>query len=136
MFKLDEEKPSASVLWPEARAASRRILSGTSTPLLQRDFAYSLNPDGNLICLEAGTGRQIWETDHVTRQKTGRSACMHMTVSGSFVFIYNELGELILARLSPRGYEELCRTTLMQPSYPFGGIKLTWAAPSFANNCV
>src|SRR5262249_12005629 len=103
---------------------------------LQRDYGYSLNPDGNLICLEAGTGRQIWETDQVTHQKTGRSACMHMTVSGSLVFIYNELGELILAHLSPRGYEELIRTTLMQPSYPFGGIKLTWAAPSFANRCV
>jgi len=27
---------------------------------------------------------------------------MHMTVNGSSVFIYNELGELILAQLSPR----------------------------------
>jgi outer membrane protein assembly factor BamB len=136
MLKLDEKKSSASVLWPEARAATRRILSGTSTPLLQGDYVYSLNPDGNLICLEAGTGRPIWETDRVTRQKPGRSACMHMTVNGRSVFIYNELGELILAQLSPQGYEEICRTTLMQPTYPFGGKKLTWAAPSFANRCV
>ena len=140
MLQLDEKKPSASVLWPEARAASRRILSGTSTPLLQGDYVYSLNPDGNLICLEAGTGNQIWETDKVTRQKTGSSACMHMAVNGKGesirTFIYNELGELILAHLSPRGYEELCRTTLIHPTYSFGGKKLTWAAPSFANRCV
>jgi outer membrane protein assembly factor BamB len=136
MMKLDENKASASVLWPETRAATRRILSGTSTPLLQGDYVYTLNPDGNLVCLEAGTGRQIWETDQVTRQKTGRSACMHMTVNGNSVFIYNELGELILTQLSPQGYEELCRTTLMQPTYSFGGKKLTWAAPSFANRCV
>src|SRR5439155_22525008 len=136
MLKLDEKKPSASVLWPESRAATRRILSGTSTPLLQGNYVYSLNPDGNLVCLEADTGRQIWETDQVTRQKTGRSACMHMTVNGSSVFIYNELGELILTHLSPRGYKEICRTTLIEPSYPFGGKKLTWAAPSFANRAV
>jgi outer membrane protein assembly factor BamB len=136
MLKLDEKKPSASVLWPEARAASRRILSGTSTPLLQGDYVYSLDADGNLACLEAGTGRPIWETDQVTRQKTGRSACMHMTVNGNSVFIYNELSELILAHLSPQGYEEVCRTTLLQPTYPFGGKKLTWAAPSFAHRCV
>ena len=61
MFKLDEKKPSASVLWPESRAATRRILSGTSTPLLQANHVYSLNPAGNLVCLEAQTGRQIWE---------------------------------------------------------------------------
>jgi hypothetical protein len=136
MLKLDGHKPVASVLWPESRAETRRILSGTSTPLLHRNYAYSLNPDGNLICLEADTGRQIWETDRVTRQKTGRSACMHMTENGSSVFIYNELGELILAHLSPQGYEEICRTALVVPTYGFGGKQLTWAAPSFANRHV
>jgi outer membrane protein assembly factor BamB len=124
------------VLWPESRAETRRILSGTSTPLLRGNYVYSLNSAGNLVCLEVETGRQIWETDQVTRQKTGRSACMHMTVSGSSVFIYNELGELILAHLSPQGYQEISRTTLVEPTYPFGGKKLTWAAPSFANRHV
>ena len=136
MLKLDEHKPSVSVLWPESRAATRRILSGTSTPLLQGNYVYSLNPAGNLVCLEAETGRQIWETDQVTRQKNGSSACMHMTVNGSSVFIYNELGELILAHLSPQGYEEICRTTLVEPTYAFGGRRLTWAAPSFASRHV
>jgi len=136
MLKLDEHKPVASVLWPESRAETRRILSGTSTPLLQGDYVYSLNSAGNLVCLELETSRQLWETDKVTRQKTGRSACMHMTLNGRSVFIYNELGELILAHLSPQGYEEICRTTLVEPTYPFGGRKLTWAAPSFANRHV
>jgi len=136
MLKLDGKKPSASVLWPESRVATRRILSGTSTPLLQGNYVYSLSPDGNLVCLDAETGRQIWETDQVTRPKSGSSATMHMTVNGSSVFIYNELGELILAHLSPQGYKEICRTRLVEPTYPFGGKKLTWAAPSFANRHV
>jgi outer membrane protein assembly factor BamB len=136
MLKLDDKKPSASVLWPESRVATRRILSGTSTPLLQAGYVYSLNPAGNLVCLEADTGRQIWETDQVTREKKGSSACMHMTVNGRSVFIYNEVGELIMAHLSPEGYEEICRTTLLEPTYAFGGKKLTWAAPSFANGHV
>ena len=136
MLRLDENKPVASVLWPESRVETRRILSGTSTPLLRENYVYSLNPNGNLVCLEAETGRQLWETDKVTLQKTGRSACMHMTVNGSSVFIYNELGELILAHLSPQGFEEISRTRLVEPTYPFGGRKLTWAAPAFANHHV
>src|SRR5881396_3823829 len=63
MLKLDGKKPSASVLWPKSGPATRRILSGTSTPLLQGDYVYSLNSVGNLVCLEAATGKQIWETD-------------------------------------------------------------------------
>jgi len=136
MLKLDGKKPSASVLWPESRVATRRILSGTSTPLQQGNYVYSLSPDGNLVCLDAETGGQIWETDQVTRPKSGSSATMHMTVNGSSVFMYNELGELILAHLSPQGYEEICRATLVVPTYAFGGRKLTWAAPSFANRHV
>lgn len=61
---------------------------------------------------------------------------MHMTVSGDSVSIYNELGELILAHLTPRGYDEICRTQLVHPTYSFGGKKLTWAAPSFADGHV
>jgi len=59
-----------------------------------------------------------------------------MTAGGNSVFIYNELGELIVAHLSPRGYEEISRTTLVKPTYQFGGRQLTWAAPSFANGHV
>ena len=61
---------------------------------------------------------------------------MHMTVNGNSVFIYNELGELILAELSSQGYREISRATLFEPTYAFGGRKLTWAAPSFANGHV
>jgi outer membrane protein assembly factor BamB len=136
MLKLDRKTTSASVLWPDSRSATRRILSGTSTPLLQGNYVYSLNPSGSLVCLEAETGRAIWETDQVTHPKNGSSACMHLTVNNGSVFIYNELGELILARLSPRRYEEISRTTLLEPTYSFGGKKLTWAAPSFANGHV
>jgi outer membrane protein assembly factor BamB len=133
MLKLDEHQPSASVLWPESRAAAQRILSGISTPLMQDGYVYSINQAGNLVCLEAETGRRVWETDQVTREKKPSSATMHMTVNGSSVFIYNELGELILAKLSPQGYNEVSRATLVEPTYQFGGRKLTWAAPAFAN---
>ncbi len=136
MLKLDERKPAFTVLWPESRAATKRTLSGISTPLLQGDFLYSANPAGDLVCLEAESGKQLWETNQVTRDKKGSSACMHMTVNGSTVFIYNELGELVLARLSPKGFEKISRTTLLEPTYAFGGRKLTWAAPSFANGHV
>src|SRR5215813_2737244 len=42
MLKLDEHTTSATVLWPDSHAAARRILSGTSTPLLQGHCVYSL----------------------------------------------------------------------------------------------
>jgi hypothetical protein len=41
MMKLDENKPGASILWPDTKAVSRRICSNTSTPLLQGRQVFS-----------------------------------------------------------------------------------------------
>src|SRR5262245_60648064 len=58
MLKLDDRAPTAKVLWPESPGVSKRILSNTSTPMLQGDYVYSAKSSGELVCLEAGTGKQ------------------------------------------------------------------------------
>jgi len=41
--------------------------------------------------------------------------------------------KLIRVRLSPEGYEELSRTLPLVPDYAFGGRKLNWSPPAYAN---
>ena len=38
-------------------ATAQRILSSTSTPLIQGDYVYSDRWGGNLVCMEARTGK-------------------------------------------------------------------------------
>src|SRR5688572_31110862 len=73
MFELNRHEPSATVLWPESRVLSKRILSNTSTPVLQGEHVYSAKSNGELVCLEASTGRQVWGTTNVTELKNGAS---------------------------------------------------------------
>ena len=40
----------------------------------------------------------------------------HLTPNGDRVFLFNESGHLILARLTPKGYQELGRTLLVEPT--------------------
>jgi outer membrane protein assembly factor BamB len=134
MLKLDLEKPAASVLWPNTKAISRRILSNTSTALLQDGYVFSAKSNGQFVCLEAKTGKQLWETDKVTDLKGGAS--IHPTPNGNSVFLYTEKGELILAKLSSKGYKEISRTRLVEPTYPFGGRNVAWSPPAYANRCV
>jgi hypothetical protein len=53
------------------------------------------------------------------------------------VFINNDRGELILARFTPKGYEEIGRTTLLKPTTdPRVRRKLgavNWMSPAYAN---
>jgi outer membrane protein assembly factor BamB len=134
MFKLSADKPAATVLWPESRAVSKRVLSNTSTALLQGDYVYSARSSGELVCLEAATGRQVWGTNKVTDLNNGAS--IHLTPNRHVVFLYTDRGELICARLTPRGYDELGRTPLVEPTTPSFGKKMAWPPPCFASRHV
>ncbi len=41
MFKLDHDKPAASVLWPETKALSLRVLSHTCMPLILGEHVFA-----------------------------------------------------------------------------------------------
>jgi outer membrane protein assembly factor BamB len=131
MMQLDPDKPEAAMLWPRSRAVSQRILSNTSTALFRDDYIYSARSFGEFVCIDAKTGKQVWETDRVTDSKSGAS--VHPTVNGSSVLLYNDRGELIRAQLTPEGYHELSRGRVLEPDVTYSGRKCAWAAPAYAN---
>jgi outer membrane protein assembly factor BamB len=131
MFRLDRDQPAATVLWPRSTAPARRILSHTSTALFRGDYVFSAKSTGELVCLEAGTGQQVWESDKVTDLING--AAIHLTANGDSVLLYTDRGELIRARLTAEGYQELGRAAVLEPTFPFGGRNVVWSAPAYAN---
>ena len=64
--------------------------------------------------------------------------------NGDRHFVTNDFGELILARFTPEGYEEIDRTPLLEPTlHTRGGASgrwndriVLWAHPAFANRHV
>jgi outer membrane protein assembly factor BamB len=134
MMKLDEDKPVASVLWPETRAVTKRVLSNTSTALLQADYVFSAKISGELVCLEASTGKEVWQTNTVTSLKNGSS--VHLTPNEGSVLLFTDQGNLIRARLSAAGYQELGRVHLLDPTHPFNGRNVVWPPPAYANRHV
>ena len=59
-----------------------------------------------------------------------------MVPHGDKVFLWNDHGDLILARLTPAGYQEIGRNHLLDPdmlSAGSGGRRVVWSHPAFAN---
>ncbi|MBI3467139.1 MAG: PQQ-binding-like beta-propeller repeat protein, partial [Planctomycetes bacterium] len=131
MFQLDRDKPAATVLWPASKAPARRLFSHTSTALFRGDHLFSARSSGELVCLEANTGKQIWESDKVTGLINGAS--IHLTPNGDSVLLYTDNGELIRARLTSTGYQEISRVALLEPTFPFAGRNVAWSPPAYAN---
>lgn len=134
MFELDPTRPAAKVLWPDTPSGTRRILSDTSTPLFRDDYVYSPRSGGVFVCLDAATGHELWQTNSVT--ELARGACVHVTPNGKSLFLFSDRGDLFSVELTPKGYHELSRTHLIDPTSPLFEKEFAWAAPSFANRSV
>jgi outer membrane protein assembly factor BamB len=68
----------------------------------------------------------------VTNQASG-----FMVRQGDHYFIKNDRGELIIARFSPQGYQEISRTKLIKPTSNSGNRRelgaVNWSHPAYAN---
>jgi outer membrane protein assembly factor BamB len=132
MLKLTPEKLAVSALWPEEMRPSGIHVSDTSTPLIQDGLVFSPTSKGQLLCLDAATGRQLWQTDRVTEQKGGAS--IHLTAVPSIhcLFLYTDRGDLILSRPTAAGYHEISRAHLIDPTSDYAGRKMAWPPPAYA----
>ena len=139
MLALNNDRPEAELRW-QGSSHSEILTDGLhaviGTPVIQGDHIYGFGSYGQLRCLVAATGERVWETQEATGER-GRWVSAFMVRQGDRVFINNDRGDLIIARLSPAGYEEISRTSLISPtSRPGNRRELTfvnWSHPAFAN---
>jgi hypothetical protein len=92
---------------------------------------------GELRCLELQTGKRVWATHQATSGKSARWGHAFLIPQGDRTIIFNEQGELILAKLSPKGYEEISRAKIVDPTNKYAmGRTVVWSHPAFANQTV
>jgi outer membrane protein assembly factor BamB len=104
------------------------------TPFLEDGYIYGVCSYGQLRCLKADTGERIWETFQATTSGDPvRWANAFIVKNGARFFLFNEKGDLIIARLTPRGYEEVSRVHLLEPTNTAAGRDVVWSHPAFAN---
>jgi outer membrane protein assembly factor BamB len=142
MIDLGADGRSPKVLWRGA-AGNTEIKNDSlhpimCTPLVTEDYIYGVGSYGELRCLETGAGRMLWETHDATGPGRWWNAFLipHGPMNGQRVFLPNEQGDLIIARLSGEGYEELSRAKLIDPTQPVQRRMTVWSHPAFAMRSV
>ena len=141
MLRLDAKKPGASVVW-QSQKVSEKDTDGLhcliSTPFLEDGHIYGVCSYGQLRCLKAETGERLWETLQATTPdgKEMRWATAFIVKNGDRFFLFNEKGDLIIAKLTPKGYEEISRAHLLEPTNQAAGRDVVWSHPAFAQRCM
>ncbi|UCE60572.1 MAG: PQQ-like beta-propeller repeat protein [Phycisphaerales bacterium] len=108
-----------------------------STPYLHGQHIYGIDGHGELRCLDLHTGDRIWENREAVPY--AYNATVHFIRNSDRVFLFNEMGELIIAQLSPSGYREISRAKLIEPTrdqYPARRGGVVWSHPAFADRHV
>jgi outer membrane protein assembly factor BamB len=141
LLRLDPDKPAATKLWQSRKNSERDtddLHSIISTPFFEDGHIYGVCSYGQLRCLNAGTGERLWETLAATTRdnKETRWANAFLVKNGGRFFLFNEKGDLIIAKLTPKGYEEISRAHLLDPTNRDPGREVVWSHPAFANRCV
>lgn len=136
LLRLHTDAPRVEPVWRRKGANEQNTDSlhcMISTPVLAGDAIYGVDSYGQLRCLDAETGDRVWEDQTATRPE--RWSNIHIVRNGDRYWMFNELGQLIIARLSRDGFEELSRTQLIDPTPEQlrrrGGV--CWSHPAFAN---
>jgi outer membrane protein assembly factor BamB len=109
------------------------------TPVIKDGNIYGVCSYGELRCLDEATGKRIWETYQATTGKSLRWGNAFLVEQGDRFILFNELGDLIIAKLSPKGYQEIDRANILVPTNamaPPAGRRVIWSHPAFANRCV
>jgi outer membrane protein assembly factor BamB len=139
MYKVGAD--GAEAVWQTRKASEKdteHLNSIISTPVIDGDYIYGVCAYGQLRCLDARTGARIWETLAATTadNKPQRWANAFLIKNGDRYFIANEKGDLIIAKLSPAGYQEISRAHLLDPTNTAAGRDVVWSHPAFANRSV
>ncbi len=140
MMQFDADSPRAKRLWHRGGRTENTtdaIHMLIPSPALKDGYVYGVEIYGQLRCLKAENGDRLWETFKATTEgEKLRWATAFVIQQGDRFILANDQGDLIIANMSPKGYEEISRAHVIAPTNPDANRPVIWSHPAFANKCV
>ncbi len=134
-LRVAEDGLSAEVAW---QGNTRRGIDGAmNRPFIQDGRIYGCGHNGRFLCARLEDGEWLWNTyQPSTGERPADWANVFMVQHHDRFFLANDLGDLIIAKLSPTGYTEISRAHLIDPTHKVWSRQLVWSHPAFANRHV
>ncbi len=131
VVQLHADKSSAETVWRTRAGASTML----GTPVVIGDHFYTVSTGGQLGCYTMADGELVWQVDDA--QADGALGTAHFTPVGDRVLMFNQRGQLLLGRLTPKGFVSTSRTLLLEPTAGHrAGDPVAWSHPAYANGHV
>ncbi|HTK77495.1 MAG TPA: PQQ-binding-like beta-propeller repeat protein [Gemmataceae bacterium] len=142
LLKLAHDKPAVTVVWPadpkQGSDAKKSVYPVNAPPFVDDGVIYGNDGSGAFMAVDLMTGDRLWETFEPTGRKKGdNNATVFQVKNGDRFVMFNEAGELILAKLDRQGYHEISRAKIIEPTgKTWKDRPIVWSHPAFAHKCV
>jgi outer membrane protein assembly factor BamB len=150
VLKLNAEKQTVAPIWQEVMVKGkemapkpRGLYPVNVPPFIEGGTIYGIDQPGMLRAVELDTGKKLWFTfkpvigkEEAEDYAGAGSGTAFIVKNGDRFFLFAETGELIIAKLSPTKYEEICRAKVMDACGTAFNRKVVWSHPAFANKCI
>jgi outer membrane protein assembly factor BamB len=135
VLEMSASSPSVDVVW---RGDPRSgIYCANSSPVIDNNVIYGVGHKGQLRGVDLKTGKRLWESlDATTSGRPANYATAFLVKHEDRYFLFNDQGELIVARLTTSGYDELGRAKVLEATNEGLGRDVVWTHPAFANRCL
>ena len=134
LIKLAADEPGAHTVWKNLR---KKAMSPMNVqPFLDGNVLYGVDQSGEFMAIDVMSGDRLWQTSWPLGKRPARSGTTFIVRQADRYWLFNDQGELIIAKLTPQGHEEIDRTKLVEPTNVAFGRSVVWSAPAFANQHV
>lgn len=137
LLELDSDKPGVKEVWKGTPKTA--LYSCNTTPFLEAGMIYGCDcHTGELIGAKLADGTRVWKTKQPTSpdvRRPGHGTAFIVKHQARY-FLFTETGDLVLAKLTAEGYEELDRFHVLEPTNEAFRRPVVWSHPAFANQCL
>ena len=130
LMKLDSAKPGVTEVW---RNKQNVICPVNVQPFLDGEVIYGMDQKGVLRAITIPEGKRLWETPGPVGKRAAGSETAFIVRNEDRYILFNELGELVIAQMSPEGYTEIDRVKVIDQTNNAFGREVVWSMPAFAN---
>jgi outer membrane protein assembly factor BamB len=134
LLKLRGDAPGVDVVW--RNKAKHGISAVNVQPFAADGVLYGFHEKGDLRAVAIPSGEILWKSGGPLGERPQGSGTAFIVRHGDRCFLFAETGDLVIAKLTPKGYEEVSRAHLLEPTNVAFGRQVVWCAPAYANRSI
>jgi outer membrane protein assembly factor BamB len=107
-----------------------------TTPVVKDGLIYGVDGDGEFRCVTVEKNELIWRDKKVFAKNPAMFGTLFVVENEGRYLMFSDEGELIIAKLSREGFQQIDRAKILEPTGAARGRKIVWSHPAFADGCM